>query len=53
MSNFHFLKKDLKQKIVKTQGWELFPQQPTAHKWHTIIFSLERLVQERIYTLES
>ena len=45
MSNFHFLKKDLEWKIVKTQCRGPRPTYPTTHKH--FIFSLERHVQER------
>jgi hypothetical protein len=39
MSNFDFLKKDLKQKIVNLQGWELLAHISHSHKWHPIILS--------------
>ena len=55
MSIFHFLKKDLEQKIVKTQGWELLwpTNNPTTHKWHPIIFTLDLSSKIELYTLES
>jgi len=53
MSNFHFLKKDLEWKIVKTQGWELLSHishNPQMAPYHLLSWLI---VQERIYTLES